>query len=277
MKFIVCHEMQMQSNPSQIFTEGVSVSQWLSPSAGAKEKIGLRMIGHESFGYLGDARVHVLKTALPKTGLPAGVELLEAIHVLKRNKISLLMLVFNIPNDQSDIVDKLRRPGVATNSKIFQSLGMSPDVTINVYSTCVALGLGKRMDDESLDGLLNVETREKSEFIDEAAYRLVALMIAVERYLLNNASRYLSRRVLRLTQILRLRDQILRWPSLPPIDSTILAKNYNELRDSLHLRDRRTYLLDVLNARAKRQETILSVLGLIVGVLAIVATIVLSR
>jgi hypothetical protein len=64
---------------------------------------------------------------------------------------------------------------------------------------------------------------------------------------------------------------------LPPIDSTILAKNYDELRNSLHLRDRRTYLLDVLNARAKRQETILSVLGLIVGVLAIVATIVLSR
>jgi hypothetical protein len=181
-----------------------------------------------------------LKTALPKTGLPGGVELLEAIHVLKRNKISLLVLVFNIPNGQSDIVDKLRRPGVATNSKIFQSLGMSPDVTINVYSTCVALGSGKRMDDKSLDGLLNVETREKSEFIDEATYRLVALMIAVERYLLNKASRYLSKRALRLTQILRLRDQILRWPSLPPIDSTLLAKNYNELRDSLHLRDRRT-------------------------------------
>ena len=277
MKVIVCHEMSKKPLKSANLANGMKFSEWLSPQSGTTQTIGLRMIGHENFGQLAKTRVRVLSPTVPKTAKVSGAELLEAIHVFRPNKISLLVLVYEVSKNKLEIVDKLRRPGIETNSRIFHSLGLSADVTTNIYSTCISLDSIPIRGEDAFDGWLKVETRNRSEFLDEVTYRLVALMIAVERYLINNASKYLSKRILFLGRILLIRDQLLRWPPLPPIDSTLLANRYLSLRESLALDARRKYVMDALNARAKRQETLLSVLGLFSGGVAIVVTILLSR
>lgn len=263
MRLIVCHELQLNSGPGFGLTRSGTLRPWLSPNNGGVPPIGARMTGFEGFGPLSDAVIYSHPNPSQLIGSRVSGVIEEAVQVHLPGRLNLLLLVIAWPAKPSTFVRDLQRPGTAASAGIFNTLGVTPNLAKNVYSTAVIVGDGTPTPgrDKAVDGCLEVQVSTKDDYLSFVSYRIACLLIGIERQLINSASMYLMNKRVSLFRVLRLRDAIIRWPELPAIDSTQFAKNYLALRNSLHLNNRRRDSLDALNTQAKRQELIIGGIG----------------
>lgn len=274
MKFFVCHEV-VATNPRTIAwphgpraSKSRTLDDWLGGDNLVSTKLGLRMTGFPGFRPFLSATV--IEFADPEKLLAKSSKLRinQVTHIVHPWGVDVLMLVGEFDGDVGKDDFWIQRPGVAQTRNLLSKLGLDPSSDSIVYSTCVAIQEPRNKSAQGqkpANGLLVVPSNERSDFLNMSTYKLVCLLVAIERQLIGAGSRFLMTTRVSLLGVLRMRDLLIRWPSLPAIDSTVLAENYLSLRESLKLDLRKKEVLDALTLRSKRVETILAVSGLFVA------------
>lgn len=249
---------------------------WLHSSSSISTALGLRMIGFAGFKPLLNAEVFEFTDCRKLLPNSSKIRIEQAIHISDKNQINLVMLVGDYGATQGGDGFWLQRPGIAKTQDLFSRMGLQLAVDENVYSTSVTVEASrtKRSDNaNAIDGMLAVAVDQKSIFLNLSTYKMVCLLVAIERQLIGHASRFLMTTNLSIVRVVRTRDLLVRWPSLPAIDSTALAKNYLRLRESLNLDLRKREVLEALTLLSKRQETVLAVFGVAIAFGALCASI----
>lgn len=226
------------------------------------------MIGFAGFKPLLKAEVLEFTECRELLAKSSNIRIEQAIQVSYKNQINLVMLTGEYEVTRGTEGFWLQRPGVAKTQDLFSKMGLQLAVDENVYSTCVAIETSKTQESENsnaVDGQLTVSIDQKSTFLNLSTYKLVCLLVAIERQLISYASRFLMTTNISVFRVVRTRDLLIRWPSLPAIDSTVLATNYLALRKSLNLDLRKREVLEALTLLSKRQETVLAVFGLVIA------------
>jgi len=274
MRFVVCHEISPATISSTRMTPMGRLKDWLHSSSSISTALGLRMIGFAGFKPLLKAEVFEFTDCLKLLPKSSKIRIEQAIHISNKNQINLVMLVGDYDATRGGDSFWLQRPGVAKTQDLFSRMGLQLAADENVYSTGVTVEASKRSDNSNaVDGMLAVTVDQKSIFLNLSTYKMVCLLVAIERQLIGHASRFLMTTNLSIIRVVRTRDLLVRWPSLPAIDSTALADNYLRLRKSLNLDLRKREVLEALTLLSKRQETVLTVFGLAIAFGALCASI----
>ena len=265
MKFVVCHEVSPSIKPNKLMSYVGDLRAWFEDSTSASTALGLRMIGFAGFQPFLRADVYECKNVqdfLPKSGK---IFVEQALLISFKKRVNLLMIVGSIEANRAPEDFWIQRPGTSKSKMLLSKLGLQPNIDENVYSTCVSISQGNEQTSRfgfANDGNLTLSSNDKNDFVNLATYRMVCLLVSIERQLISSASRFLMTTRPTLWGIVKNRDLLIRWPSSPAIDSTAVSKNYASLRDSINLESRKREVVEALTLLSKRQETVLAVCGL---------------
>ncbi len=265
MKYVVCHEVDFSKKPNTLMIHKGTLQKWIQSPDSTSTALGLRMIGFAGFQPFLKANVYECQSAQSLLPESSKIQIDQVFLFTFKQQVNLVMIVGNCETRNASMDFWLQRPGTAKVQQLLGKLGLKPNTEENVYSTCITMLPQQSRPSHggsAVDGNLSLHADEKSDFVNLATYRIVCLLVSIERQLINSISRLLVTTRLSLYRIVRKRDLLVRWPSLPAIDSTAVSRNYAHLRESLNLEHRKRETIEALTLLSKRQETVLAVCGL---------------
>ncbi len=264
--FIVCHELTT-STSARWRRDGRPFLAWVKSLSGGQE-IALRQFGFFGDRVLAESRV----IDHPAFSVSSTSNMVHLAEVRGAHGIRLVIVTYQLARDARQVADFLRRPGLAEFAEPFELAGLTLDPISNIRSTAVSLGLDFTEPGHAENGWLALANRVTAGHPDVDTYRMLTLMIALERQLLSATER-------RLTSGSRLwnmyaRRRILRtMPRVPSTDNTRIGRQYVAIRESLHLEIRREQVLGALDVRLRFSEVVVGAIGIVATVGSLFAAI----
>lgn len=262
--FIVCHELTGSGGQSS-GKKAAPFLYWVK-KPGEESDLAYRQLG-----FFGDrllARAAVLEH--PPVSFSSKITMVSLFEIIGPHGLHLLLAEYRMPARTGSRAHELRRPGLASIRKPLKAAGFELDTSSNIRSTVISLGLQLTEDRSAVDGWLALSQPLSPSDPSRGVYRLMVLMVAIERQLITCAERALAKQ--RGSRGMHARRRVLRTlPRIPSTDKTELGDQFKQLRGSLHLDTRRDQVLDALEVRVRRVEF---GLALLVGGLALLATVV---
>ena len=258
---IVVHEVFPSTFSRDSWIPAGSLFEWI------RKERAISDVGLRQFGFMNSNELRKAKVWLPEIS-PTLESDVFSFALVMRGSFSLYCRLFDTDIMSPFQLDTTRRPGVDANKKLADSIGLSFSDDMNIYSVAVSETNAFLQDIKAQDGWLVRSSSEKSIGANSSEMLFLALGVSIERALINQASKALSRgRGVPLNW--RRHLTLLRaWPTLPAIDSTFLAKEYLDLRGSLNLEHRR---VDVLKALELKERNFGLQLSAFAAALALIA------
>ncbi len=268
--FIVCHELTT-STSAKWRQEAHPFFAWAKSLSGEQE------IAYRQFGFFGDrvlAEARVIEH--PVFAVSSTANMVHLAEVRGAHGIRLLLVTYRLPSDSRKIADLLRRPGREACAEPFRAAGLRLSQVNNVRSTAVSMGLDSTEFGHAEGGWLAVGNSVTAEHPDIRIYRILTLMIALERQFLSTTEGQLISRI-RPWDMYGRRRILRTLPRVPSTDNTRLGLEYIAMRESLHLDIRREQVVGALDVRLRFIEVVAGGVGILATVASLVAAILSVR
>lgn len=219
-----------------------------------KKPDGESDLSYRQLGFFGDrllARAEVVvHTPRP---FSAAIDMVSLVEIGGPHGLHLLLAEYRLAATTSKRADELRRPGLLAVREHFEAAGFELDSSSNVRSTAISLGLETTDGDHVKDGWLSMPGAVGEHDPSREVYRVLALMVAIERRLIAQAERSVASA--KTGWGMHARRRVLRsLPKTPSTDNELIADQFDRIRASLHLDVRREQVLDALEVRVRRVE-----------------------
>lgn len=245
--YIVCHELTGSRGHSKSI-KSTRFLDWVRKPDGESD------LAYRQLGFFGDrllARAEVFVHT--PVAFSATIDMVSLVEVTGPHGVHLLLAEYRLPTKTAARARELRRPGLAATQQHLKSAGFTLDRSSNVRSTVMSFGLDLTEDHSATDGWTSLQQPLKEQGPEREVYRVMVLLVAIERQLLTAAERALTSQ--RTAWGMHARRRVLRTlPRVPSTDSEIIAAQFRLLRDSLTLDVRREQVLDALEVRVRRLE-----------------------
>lgn len=256
-EIIAIHEVRPKSFRAKRWIPQGKFHDWVKGSDVVLE-IAFRQFGYSQGDSLRNAEVWY-----PKSDNASADEMLFLVR--NKNISALLVRVRDINDASTTFLDAFRRTGVEKNLVLARELGVEFEDGINMYSVAIS-GQSLILDTvKAQNGWLVMEDSTKDVVALRSERLMLALSVATERALLNQATIWLSKSLQVTTAGLRLLKELRRWPTMPPIDNSDLADRYKSLRDSLNLDLRRTDVTKALELKERNLARRWAIFGALVA------------
>ncbi|WP_439564247.1 hypothetical protein [Microcella sp.] len=245
--YIVCHELlgstrQIKRVQSRPFLD------WVKKPDGESD------LAFRQLGFFGDRVLARARTIDHPASAPSKSVVMDSLlEVTGPHGLHLVLVEYRMPAATSTRARELRRPGLASTREPLEAAGFELDTSSNVRSTVISLGLHLTEDRSVVDGWLSLAQPLSPSDPSREVYRLMVLMVSIERQLISQAEGALARQW--SIRGLHARRRVIRTlPRTPSTDKTDLADQFQALRASLHLDLRRDQVLDALEVRVRHFE-----------------------
>jgi hypothetical protein len=154
--------------------------------------------------------------------------------------------------DPIERIDLIRRPNTDQIRDALESLGFAASVTDMTYATTISSHFNSNS--ATKDGWLLAKTEDQMKWLQIGISIELTLLVTVERMILNRIARDVVKGNLTYRKSAESLRQLDRWVSVLSSDSTWLVDAHQELRNSLHLAQRRADILETLRHFDRRSE-----------------------
>jgi hypothetical protein len=149
-------------------------------------------------------------------------------------------------------IDLIRRPNTDQIRVALESFGFTASVTDMTYATTISSHFNSNSATE--DGWLIATTEDQMKWLQIGISIELTLLVTVERMILDRIARDVVKGNLTYRKSAESLRQLDRWVSVLSSDSTWLVDAHQELRNSLHLAQRRADILETLRHFDRRSE-----------------------
>lgn len=245
--YIVCHELAGPGDPEKGM-KAVPFLDWVKTPDGESD------LAFRQLGFFGDRLLARAKLSeRTPVSFSSKITMVSLFEISGPHGLHLLLAEYRMPTRIGKRAYELRRPGLASTREPLHAAGFELDTSSNIRSTVISLGLHLTEDQSAVDGWLSLSHQLAPRDPSRDVYRLMALMVAIERQLISQAEGALGRQ--RTVLGFHARRRVIRTlPRTPSTDKTELAEQFRDLRASLHLDLRRDQVLDALEVRVRRYE-----------------------
>ena len=248
--FVVDREIDMQLLEDCVGEGAVNAGSFGSLVERAQEFVGFA--GLSTLSRERNSRISVFpKRAVKFAYNDVALEHIEFIPINSDNAVVILALEV-AGDDPTERIDQIRRPNTDRICDALNSLGFTASATDMTYATTISSHFNSNS--ATKDGWLIAKTEDQMQWLQIGISIEITLLVTVERLILDRIARDVITGNLTYRKSAKSLHQLDRWVSVLSSDSTWLVDSHQELRNSLHLSQRRSDILETLRHYDRRAE-----------------------
>lgn len=248
--FVVDREVDMQRLEDCVGEGAINTGSLGSLVERAQEFVGFA--GLSELSRERNSRISVSpKRAVKFAYNDVALEHIEFVPISADNAVVILALEV-AGDDPTERIDQIRRPNTDRIRDAVNALGFSASETDMTYATTISSHF--HSNSATKDGWLIAKTEDQMLWLQIGISIELTLLVTVERLILDRIARDVIKGNLTYRKSAKSLRQLDLWVSVLSSDSTWLVDSHQELRNSLHLSQRRSDILETLRHYDRRAE-----------------------
>lgn len=248
--YVVARKIDMEQLEGSVGEGAVNTGSLGSLAAIAKDYVGFA--GLSELSRVSKNRISVsTKRAVTFAYDDVALERIEFVPISPNDAV--IIVALEVTGDNPiERIDLIRRPNTDRIRNAIESLGFTASATDMTYATTISSHF--HSNSATKDGWLIAKTEDQMKWLQIGISIELTLLVTVERMILDRIVRDVIKGNLTYGKSAESLRQLDRWVSVLSSDSTGLVDAHHELRDSLHLSQRRADILETLRHYDRRAE-----------------------